>query len=74
MLVVKLQILGLDISRGSVARIESRLVHVSEYKLLYFTRAFKVEVTDLFPSIETKKPIHDAVSELMQRRKTRKSS
>jgi transcriptional regulator with XRE-family HTH domain len=64
----KLQLLGWDIGRVSLAKIESRLVHVEEYELLYFARAFNVHLDDLFPPIDSGRQIHEVVAELLQRR------
>ena len=52
-LATKLQILGWDISRSGVAKIESGLVHVDDYRLFYFARVFKVTLTDLLPSLDS---------------------
>ncbi len=46
-LAAKLQILGLDIDRTEVVKIESGRAHVIDYKLLYFATLFRVEVADL---------------------------
>ena len=64
----KLQLLGWDIGRVGLAKIESRLVHVEEYELLYFTKVFNVGLADLFPKIGAEQQIHEALTELMQRR------
>lgn len=68
MLAAKLQILGWDIDRVGVAKIESRLVHVDDYELLYFTKVFNVSLADLFPKIDPTRRIHDVLTELMQRK------
>src|SRR5271170_1414711 len=64
----KLQLLGWDIGRASLAKIESRVVRVHDYELLFFTGAFNVRLNELFPPIDTKRQIHEVVAELMQRR------
>lgn len=66
-LATKLQILGWDIDRGGVAKIESRLVHVDDYELLYFSEVFEVDLMDLFPKIDPSKPLHDVVTQSMRR-------
>jgi transcriptional regulator with XRE-family HTH domain len=63
----KLQLLGWDIDRVAVSKIESRLVHMDDYELLYFTKVFNVGLVDLFPKIEAERRIHEALTELMQR-------
>ena len=67
-LAVKLQILGWDIDRVGVAKIESRLVHIDEYELLYFAKVLCVGLADLFPKIDPARNLHEAVVELMRRR------
>ena len=63
----KLQLLGWDIDRVAVSKIESRLVHMDDYELLYFTKVFNVGLADLFPRIGAERQIHEALTELMQR-------
>ena len=70
----KLQLLGWDIGRVSLAKIESRLVHVEEYELLFFARAFNVHLDDLFPPIDTGRQMRDVVAELMDRRTSSEAS
>ena len=70
----KLQLLGWDIGRVSLAKIESRLVHVEEYELLFFARSFNVRLDELFPPIDTARQIHVVVAELLQRRPSSKGS
>jgi transcriptional regulator with XRE-family HTH domain len=67
-LAAKLQLLGWDIDRVGAAKIESRLVRVEDYELLYFTRVFNVGLTDLFPKIDPSRRIHEVLAELMKRR------
>ena len=65
MLATKLQLLGWDIDRVAVGKVESRLVHVDDYELLYFTKVFNVGLADLFPKIDSARRIHEALTELM---------
>ncbi len=64
----KLQLLGWDIDRVAVSKIESRLVHMDDYELLYFTKVFNVGLADLFPKIDAERRIHEALTDLMRRR------
>lgn len=48
-LAVKIQLVGYDISRTSVSKIENRTVYVTDRQLLYLAEAFNVPVQDLFP-------------------------
>jgi transcriptional regulator with XRE-family HTH domain len=71
-LAIKLQIAGLDKSRFGVGRIESQIVYVRDYELLYFAKVLGVGLHDLYPEINGEK-IHDVVSELMKPRKSNAS-
>ena len=64
----QLQLLGWDIGRVAVSKIESRLVHIDDYELLYFAKVFNVGLADLFPKIGAEQQIHEALMVLMQRR------
>jgi transcriptional regulator with XRE-family HTH domain len=48
-LAAKLQIAGLDISRGGLSKIEARLVFVDDRTMLYLAEVLQVPVQDLFP-------------------------
>ena len=52
----KLQAAGLDSSRSSLAKIESRLINVRDYELFYFALVFKVSLCQLFPPIHPNDP------------------
>ncbi|MGO9244565.1 MAG: helix-turn-helix domain-containing protein [Verrucomicrobiia bacterium] len=69
----KLQLLGWDIDRVAVSKIESRLVHMDDYELLYFTKVFNVSLAELFPKIDAERRIHEALTALMQRRTSPRS-
>ncbi len=73
-LATKLQLQGWDGDRVAVAKIEARLVHVYEYKLHYFTKVFNVGLADLFPQIDPVRPIHEVITELLQRRPPSRAS
>jgi len=67
-LATKLQLLGWDIDRVAVGKIESQPVHVDDYELLYFTKVFNIGLAELFPKIDAERRIHEVMTELMQRR------
>lgn len=69
-LATKLQLAGLDKSREAVARIESQIVRVYEYELLYIAKVLGVGLLDLFPEIHANGKLHEAVTELMKPRKS----
>src|SRR5207249_12016179 len=71
---VQLQLAGLDISRQSVAKVESQIHNVLDHELLFYATAFGVGVKELYPPIPTGKPIYDVVVQLRSRRKPTPSS
>ncbi|MBL4797326.1 MAG: helix-turn-helix transcriptional regulator [Oleispira sp.] len=50
-LVARCNLLGWDISRGTLAKIESRTRKISDGEVLYFSTALKVDVGVLFNKI-----------------------
>lgn len=46
----KLQLAGWDVSRTSVAKLESQLRWVSDCELLFLKKVFAANLSDLFPS------------------------
>ena len=65
-LAIKLQLIGFDVDRSTVAKIEARLVWVGDWQIFYFTRVFKVSFYELFPPIDPHDPkIHDTLTKLM---------
>ena len=66
---VQLQLAGLDISRESLAKVESQIHNVLDHELLFYATAFGVGVKELYPPIPAGKPIYDVVVQLRSRRK-----
>jgi transcriptional regulator with XRE-family HTH domain len=65
-LAIKLQLIGFDVGRSTIAKIEARLVWVGDWQLFYFTRVFKVELDELYPPVDPHDPkIHDTLMKLM---------
>jgi transcriptional regulator with XRE-family HTH domain len=67
-LAIRLQIAGLDKDRTAVGKIESQLVHVSDFELLYLREVLDVELVDLYPILNPRKKAKDVIPGLMQRR------
>lgn len=68
-LAIQLQLIGLDISRSTLAKIEARLVVVPDYRLLYFTKVFNVKLEQLYPPIHPQDPMMDeTLSKYMESR------
>lgn len=55
-LAIKLQREGYDRSRGTLAKIEARLLWVGDFELFFFTKALRVSLAELFPPIDTQDP------------------
>ncbi len=49
-LAIKLQLVGYDISRTGVSKIEGRFVCITDKQLLFLAEALRVSVLDLFPA------------------------
>ena len=65
-LAAKLQLAGLDISRCSLAKIESGRQAVFDFQLLYFRRVFKADADDLYLPLDPRKPdLHQRVTRFM---------
>jgi len=63
-LAAKLQILGWDIDRVSVSKIEAQLVWVGDFELFYLAAALRVEVVQLLPPVEAGKTVHANIVKL----------
>lgn len=64
-LAVKLQILGWDISRSGVGKIEAQLSCVSDYQMIYLVEVFGVDAREFFPKIERSVRLSTAVKKLL---------
>jgi transcriptional regulator with XRE-family HTH domain len=63
-LAAKLQILGWDIDRASVSKIESQLVWVGDFEMFYLAEALRVDVKQLFPTLTPGVRLHDNIVKL----------
>ncbi len=63
-LAARLQIAGLDISRGTLAKVEARIRYVDDPQLIYFAEVLGVPVQDLFPARERDKRLHEFMERL----------
>ena len=48
-LAARCQVLGLDLTRGTLAKIESRVRSVSDHEIPFLAKALSIEVDALFP-------------------------
>jgi transcriptional regulator with XRE-family HTH domain len=70
-----LQRAGLNINRGTLAKVECGRVYVSDFELLYFARVLGIRVQRLFPDVPVADPLNDVLATLFvspQRRVMRK--
>lgn len=51
-LIAQLNLLGLDLDRTSLSRIENHNREVYDYELVYFSKALKVSIIDLYDDID----------------------
>ena len=65
----ELQSAGLNKSRVAVARIESQMVHVYDFQLLYIAKVLGVAPLDLFPKIQANGNLHEEVTWLKKLRR-----
>lgn len=67
-LAVKLQLVGFDISRESLAKVEIQIHKVEDYQLPYYARALNVQLAELFPPLPLDRPINDTIVALRVKR------
>lgn len=60
----KLQIAGLDISRGGVSKIEARLRFVDDKDLMFLAEVLQVPVQELFPPRDSGKRLREVMEKL----------
>ena len=68
-LATKLQPAGWDIDRSGVSKIEGRLMHVSDFQLMYFASLFRIEISEFFPRVGVSEPVYDFLEEAMKRKR-----
>ncbi len=62
--------MGWNISRSTLAKIEARLIHVTDSDLLYFVRLFEVEPSALYPQLDPTAHLGTDVRRLLAREHT----
>lgn len=73
-LAVKLQVLGWDISRSGVGKIEAQLSRVSDYQMIFLATVLGVDERELFPKVERSVRVAAAVEKLLTPRRDSKAS
>jgi transcriptional regulator with XRE-family HTH domain len=61
--------MGWKISRSTLAKVEARLIHVSDSDLLYFVRLFEVEPGRLLPEVGPDEHLGTAVRRMLARKR-----
>lgn len=51
-LIAQLNLLGLDLDRTSLSRVENQNREVYDYELVYFSKALKINIVDLYDGID----------------------
>ena len=64
-----MEVAGWRTDRAGVSMIESRLVHVSDFRQFYLAYALGVTVMDLLSRVDLKQPIDLAMRRMMARRR-----
>ena len=65
-----LQLAGWNISRSGVAKIEARLLQVGDCELCYLRQVLRVDVRELFPTLNPHKTIREGLAELLTKEPT----
>ena len=64
---IHLQLVGWNITRSGVAKMEAQLVHVGDREICYLRQVLRVEVKDLFPPLDPHKSIREGIAELLNK-------
>jgi hypothetical protein len=73
-LTARLQVAGMNKDRAGVGKIESQLIHVSEYELYYFARVFDVKAWELLVELSPDRRVDEQLAELLKPRNHRRSA
>jgi len=63
MLAARLQLEGWMISRSGISKIENGSMYVPDFRLFYFARVFRVEISKLFPTAGLQSAIQDMATQ-----------
>lgn len=66
---MKLQVLGWDISRSGVGKIEAQLSRVIDYQMIFLATTLGVDERELFPKVERSVRVAAAVEKLLTPRR-----
>jgi transcriptional regulator with XRE-family HTH domain len=66
-LAAKLEVAGWAIDRAGVAKIEARVVKVSDFQQIYLARVLSVTLAELFPPIPPSERVDQTIQKLLRR-------
>ena len=67
-LAARLQILGWEVDRAGVSKIESQLIWVSDFQMMCLSEALAIAVTELLPKLDPSKRLRDNIAKLRTKR------
>lgn len=68
-LAARLEVSGWPIDRAGIAKIEARVIRVSDFQQIYLARALNVTLEQLFPAIPHNERVHQTIQMLLSRTK-----
>ena len=63
-----LQLVGWNISRSGIAKLEAQLLEVGDCELCYLRQVLRVDVRELFPPLNPHKTIREGMAELLSKK------
>ena len=70
-LAARLEVLGWQIDRAGVSKIESQFIWVSDFEMLYLSEALAIPVTELLPKLDPTKRLGENIEKLRAKRPPR---
>lgn len=67
-LAARLQLLGWEIDRAGVSKIESQLIWVSDFQMLFLGEALRVPPVELLPKLDPTKRLGENITKLRAKR------
>ncbi|HEX8294806.1 MAG TPA: hypothetical protein VF593_00775 [Chthoniobacteraceae bacterium] len=67
-LAARLQVLGWEIDRAGVSKIESQLIWVSDFQMLFLGEALKIPAVELLPRLDPTKRLGENIAKLRLKR------
>jgi transcriptional regulator with XRE-family HTH domain len=69
-LAARLQVVGWEIDRAGVSKLESQLIWVSDFQMLYLGEALKIPPMELLPKLDPAKRLRENIAKLRMKRAT----